>query len=308
MRENTGRWRLREALKQRTPEPALQAYRRWVSPKINRRHSHVRFSTWARAGRKLCEEFGTARVSFESDGIWVTDAQGLEWHYEPDAWLSALGKEMGWELEPAEVRAVVGALKPGGSYVDIGAHVGGFAIPVAKAHADVQIHAFEPVPGTRRWLAANLARNGVTDRVTIWPNAVGAAPGSARMTTFDGGSNHLEGGGKVGARSVQVEIVRLDDVLLERVPRIDAIKCDIEGAELPALHGAEKILRRDRPALMVEIDRRYTPRFGYLPEDLFGHLAKLGYSWRWFHGEELADGMDIEEALSRTNNFLFTPE
>ena len=142
------------------PGPALDAYRKWVSPRLTSQRAHVQFAAWARTGRRIRDEFGTAPVSFEPDGIWVTDADGLQWRYEPDSWMSALGKELGWEHEQAELQSTISAIRPGGTYVDIGAHVGGFAIPVAQAHPDIQMHLFEPVPQTRSWLEANLERNG----------------------------------------------------------------------------------------------------------------------------------------------------
>lgn len=306
MRENTRAWRMREMLKSRAPGPALDAYRKWVSPRFTSQRGHVRFSAWARAGRQLRDEFGTARVTFEPDGIWIRDADGLEWRYDPDTWMSALGKELGWEHEQSELKSIISAMKPSGTYVDVGAHVGGFAIPVAHAHSDIEMHLFEPVPETRATLQANLERNGVADRVKIWPNAVGAEPRHGRMTGVDGGANHLVEAGKAGPRAVEVEITTLDDVLFDAVDRVDVIKCDIEGGEFPAMRGALKILRRDHPTLVLEIDRRFTHRFGYQPHELFEFLTTLGYQWQWFAGDEPRPGDDVEKALSATNNFLFT--
>lgn len=306
MRENTRAWRLRETLKNRAPAPALQAYRRWVTPHLTNQKDHVQFAAWARTGRRLRDEHGTARVSFEPDGIWVTDAEGLEWRYEPDSWMSALGKELGWHHEQSELDHILAALKPGGTYIDVGGHVGGFAIPVARTHDDITIHVFEPVPRTRSWLEANLARNALSHRVTVWTNAVGAEPGHARMTGVDGVANHLAEAGKAGPGAIDVEIKTLDNLLLNDVERVDVIKCDIEGGEYPALRGAEQILRRDHPDLALEIDRRFTPRFGYEPQELFDFLTGLGYGWQWFAEDGLRPGDDIEQALAQTNNFLFT--
>lgn len=306
MRENTRAWRTRELLKSRAPGAALDAYRKWVSPRLAGNAGYVRFAAWARRGRELREEFDTARICFEPDGIWVTDVDGLEWRYDPDSWMSALGKEVGWEHEQGELQSIVAAIRPGGTYLDVGAHVGGFAIPVARAHPGVLIHLFEPVPRTRSWLEANLSRNDVADRVTIWPTAVGAESSRGIMTGVDGASNHLAEAGKAGPGALDVEIETLDGLLFDKVERVDVIKCDIEGAEFPAMRGAEKILRRDHPALILEIDRRFTPRFGYQARELFDYLIGLGYRWQWFAGKELRPGSDIEKALSETNNFLFT--
>lgn len=307
MRENTRGWRAREVLKSHAPAPALAAYRRWVSPRLTDHRAHVRFASWARTGRQLRDELGTPRISFEPTGIWVTDEEDQHWCYEPDSWLSALGKELGWAHEEAELHNVVCALRAGGTYVDVGAHVGAFAIPVARAHRDVQIELFEPIPATRSLLEKNLARNGVADRVRIWPCAVGAHAYRTRMSGVDGVANHLvEAGKAAGPGAVDVQVETLDGLLLDQVRRVDVIKCDIEGGELAAMRGAEQILRRDHPNLMLEIDRRFTPRFGYEPRELFEFLSCLGYRWQCFVGEELRPAVDVEVALSQTNNFLFT--
>ena len=103
----------------------------------------------------------------------MCDEKGIEWAYEPDSWLSALGKELGWEHEQTELEYAMSALRPGGAYVDVGAHVGGYAIPITQKVEGVAIHLFEPVASTRELLQRNLARNGVLERVRIWPYAVG---------------------------------------------------------------------------------------------------------------------------------------
>ena len=63
---------------------------------------------------------------------------------------------------------------------------------------------------------------------------------------------------------------------------MDFVKVDIQGFELPALRGAEGMLRRDQPILMVE-----TP-----DEDLVSYLAALGYQmYVWDKGKlTAADG------------------
>lgn len=306
MRENSNWWRAREVLKAHAPAPALDAYRRWVSPKLAGQRDYVRFAAWARAGHLLREELKTSRVSFEPNGIWVTDTDGLEWRYEPDSWMSALGKELGWNHEQAELEAIITRIQPGGTYLDVGAHVGGFAIPVARAHVDCELHLFEPVPQTRSWLEANLERNHLGGRAKIWTCAVGAETARGRMTGVDGVANHLAEPGRAGPRAVDVQIETLDGLLLDHVGRVDVIKCDIEGGEYPAMRGAERILRRDHPDLVLEIDRRFTPRFGYEPRELFNYLTSLGYQWQAFVDGRLCAADDFEAALGQTNNFLFT--
>jgi len=71
------------------------------------------------------------------------------------------------------------------------------------------------------------------------------------------------------------------DGYLERAPlsRIDVIKIDIEGAELPCLLGAIATLSKFKPILIIEIQRCSANAAGYLPTDIFGFLKPLGYDF-----------------------------
>lgn len=55
----------------------------------------------------------------------------------------------------------------------------------------------------------------------------------------------------VGGSHQSVSTLRLDDLLCDRKPSF--IKIDVEGHEFAVLRGAEQILRRSQPALVVEM-------------------------------------------------------
>lgn len=60
------------------------------------------------------------------------------------------------------------------------------------------------------------------------------------------------------------------------VTRLDFLKLDLEGYELPALKGAERTIRAWRPAIMVE-QNGLSQRYGYTAADLHNWLAERGY-------------------------------
>ena len=66
-----------------------------------------------------------------------------------------------------------------GTALDAGAHIGGVSVALALDHPGLRVVAIEPVPPNVALLRANLARNGVADRVTVVAGAV-AAPGMLR--------------------------------------------------------------------------------------------------------------------------------
>jgi FkbM family methyltransferase len=71
---------------------------------------------------------------------------------------------------------------------------------------------------------------------------------------------------------------RLDDLFDETdIARPMLIKCDVEGAELLVLFGAIKLLRRNRPVLLLSVHTETLPTYGHSKESLKTFLGKLGY-------------------------------
>ena len=64
----------------------------------------------------------------------------------------------------------------------------------------------------------------------------------------------------------------------QNINQVDFIKSDIEGGELNMLCGAEKLLERFRPDLMIEIVDVHCHRFGYSPIDVYQFLLSKGYN------------------------------
>lgn len=299
-------WRARNLVRSYLPRLA-KVYRRHVAFLVARDRRHPRFSRWARRGAKLRSEFGTNAINFESSGIWIRDHHDLEWFYDPDLWLSALGKELGLVYDCDELEYVQRHVREGGVFVDIGAHVGGYSIPVARSVPGVQIHAIEPVPNTRQILERNLARNAVKDRVTVWPYAVADQEGWAWISTSLGGANHLMQRRRKRT-SIEVKITKLDDLLLGVCPRVDIVKCDIEGAEFAALRGAEQLLRRDHPDLILEFDPGLTRRSGGDSGRLVDYLAGFGYRPARFRDRAWVSDAALAARFSAARNVLFAAD
>lgn len=144
-------------------------------------------------------------------------------------------------LPEAEEHALIAPLvKPGMTFVDIGANVGTYSLYVAKkAGPGARVIAFEPHPRTFAKLAYNLDANGVGN-VAAQNLAIAAEAGTMELYS-DGGGNigHAsllrEGAGAV--RNTQaVPVAPLASVLaLQGVERVDLLKIDVEGFEDRAL-------------------------------------------------------------------------
>lgn len=169
-----------------------------------------------------------------------------------------------YELDTA--RAIKRALRPGDTFIDGGANIGYFTLIAAKAvGASGRVHAFEPQPDNRRRLAEHVAMNGLGDVVTIHPVALSDRAGEVELHTFDNpASNHGQStffAGSQATHAVSVRTVRLDDYLPDVAPRL--IKLDIEGAEPLAIDGMRETLRRNRPAVIVELNATTLARAGF---------------------------------------------
>jgi FkbM family methyltransferase len=184
----------------------------------------------------------------------------------------------------AEKRLYLSVVRKGDVVIDVGANVGYFTMLFADlAGKKGQVHAFEPVPSTFQQLCWNIRTFPAYANVCLNCSALGDR--NQRITMFVPGSdhgqaalvNHREGSWKnAGVSSVEVEMARLDDYSVG-LGRIDFVKCDVEGAELLVLRGAESTLRRHRPKLFLEIEDRWMNSFGWAAEDLLHFLRAIGY-------------------------------
>ncbi|HET9400060.1 MAG TPA: FkbM family methyltransferase [Candidatus Acidoferrales bacterium] len=145
-------------------------------------------------------------------------------------------------------------MKPGQTFIDIGAHIGQYSLIAAGTGLDV--HCFEPDEKTFQLLQANIAQNRLT-RVTANRAAVSATAGRvpfypAAPTNI--GNSSLRPQSYSTGEEITVECVRLDSYVKDHnVQNICLIKIDVEGAECDALEGAEQTIERWRPAIAMEL-------------------------------------------------------
>lgn len=141
-------------------------------------------------------------------------------------------------------------VKPGDTFIDVGAHVGTWAQHFAGKCR--QVHAFEPQRRTFDRLREGVRLAGLSN-VECHDCALGArGEVDLHVVSADGGGSTLHYRHELGAE-IAVERVRaaqLDDFTFERV---GLIKIDAEGAEADILRGAEKTLAaHDYPTLLLE--------------------------------------------------------
>ena len=195
------------------------------------------------------------------------------------------------DYEPAETKFLQSTLKTGMTFVDVGANIGWFTLLGARlVGKEGRVYAFEPRDNTFKHLKRSIADNGFDDRCEAYNLALGAKAGEWPVAWSQ---NTLNPGGtwsvpnpeleaffkKIGHAFQRAKVAALDDIIGEH--HVDVIKADIEGAEPLAMRGAIKILTRDRPIILSEINTAPMQKVsGVTAADYVQQIAAHGYECR----------------------------
>lgn len=206
-----------------------------------------------------------------------------------------------WRWGDPHVRSLKRLCDPRRASIDVGAHSGAYTYFLSKYSA--HCYAFEPKPV----LAARLRKRFPS--VEVWATAVSDRVGSAvlrtplkgdladlnRSTVEPPSVNRLEGA-FTGIENIAVETVRLDDVI--RRP-VGMLKIDVEGHELAVLAGCSKILLRDRPNLIVELEERH---HAGIVGAVFAQLHGLGYKGCFFFGGQVMSTNEFNISVHQSSS------
>ena len=114
--------------------------------------------------------------------------------------------------------------------------------------------AIEPHPANLLLLRANLALNGIDEKVSVFPFAAGAES-NTKLLLHESSTNH--GNHSIGSSGIEVCGMRLDDLGIP-IDR-SLLWMDIEGYEGHALHGASQILATGA-AIVAEFNPHFLNR------------------------------------------------
>jgi FkbM family methyltransferase len=148
--------------------------------------------------------------------------------------------------EPAQSRWVRDILKPGGTFLDVGANVGYYTTLAASlVGSKGHLLAFEPSPYAYKRLETILKRNAIT-QVDAFQCAVGDK--EEWLDLYLPKQAHLHSPSLVPTdksfTSVKVQVCCLDShPSLQAVSMIDLMKVDVEGFEPNVLRGMSKYLQ-----------------------------------------------------------------
>ena len=172
----------------------------------------------------------------------------------------------------------------GDTVLDLGAHVGTFSLYAASRGFSVV--SVEASPRNAALLAESARQNAFHKMRVIW---AAATDKSGVIHFLEAGPYGLVTPDAGDARGLTVPAVRVDEVIANLdLQRIALVKMDIEGSEVAAVQGMQRLLSDgSAPAILFELNAHTLRLSGRTPSDLFQALESAGYSCYLLHNDTL---------------------
>ncbi|MDX2171111.1 MAG: FkbM family methyltransferase [Deltaproteobacteria bacterium] len=213
---------------------------------------------------------------------------GIRYHLDLDEGIDFSLYLLG-AFEPRTRRALRRLVRRGDVVFDIGANIGAHTLDLARAVGSAgHVYAFEPADLAFAKLQRNLALNPpLAARTSASRMFLAAVSSGARAPDTYASwplvactAVHPTLRGQL-ASTAGAAIASLDDfVSRQRVARLDLIKIDVDGHELPVLQGAAATLRRFRPTLVMELAPYLHAEARHRFADFIALLRRADYSLR----------------------------
>lgn len=209
--------------------------------------------------------------------------------------------------EPNSMLIAKKFLKPGSTFIDIGANAGTYSLMASQwVGQNGKVIAFEPSSREYELLLENIVLNKLTN-IKTEKLAIGEQSKEAILTLADqkyNGHNTLGDSFAYGVCSHKKESIRvitLDHYVKKNsIKNIDVIKLDIEGSEYKALIGAKDTLNQYHPILIIEICPRALEINGTCTENILNFLSNFHY--KFYRIDDIsAELISLENNLKEIN-------
>lgn len=223
--------------------------------------------------------YGTRRqTEVEVGGVtvkyWTTDAYSRRWFYPRYA---------GGQIHEEKVtRLLADHMSSCRCFADVGANLGFFTCLAVRLAPKIPVYAFEMNDLFFELLGKNIGLNhghsvqachaAVTDvsgDVSYERQSRAQYRPTLRLTTDP------ERAGR--ADEVTVQAISLDEFFIEKDPKPDLVKVDVEGAEANVLGGMRNLLARERPTLFVEVHPKELTAFRSTAKEVVSILLDYDY-------------------------------
>ena len=223
--------------------------------------------------------------SFLSQLLWsnktVVEVQGSKMYVNPEGLPKSYIRTFqayilcgGWEELTTEMFEQV--VKEGNVVVDVGANLGYYTLLAARLVGKKgRVYAFEPEPINYSLLLKNIELNGY-DNVVAVQKAISNVTEKVRLflDKKDTGAHTIYHPGDK-REFIEVESVTLDEFFKNKKYPINVIKMDVEGAEMAAFSGMDRIIKENENLKMfVEFYLPGIARSGGSPQEFIRRLLE----------------------------------
>ena len=179
-----------------------------------------------------------------------------------------------------EMRFILDYLRPGDTFIDIGANIGLYTLLALSIVGDQgHVHAFEPNRRVASILHESLALNAATN-VTVHEIGLSDTGGTAAFVA-DGEDCTAHIAASLGDAGAHIPLGRLDQLLVEAPYAM--MKLDIEGYEIFAIRGASQWTKKQIPPVMLVEMGGYSKKYGIGTQEFVEELDRIGYFTAVYH-------------------------
>jgi len=198
--------------------------------------------------------------------------------------------------------------------IDVGVYRGVYSYKLSEYFNTV--HSFEPNPLLYPYLEKNL--NKIIKNIKLYNIALSDNNDETELKLplrtksmfkdnieelFQLGAATMHPDNKIEKyKKIPIKTKKLDDIELEN--EVGFIKIDVEGHEKNVIMGGKSLIYKNKPVMLVEIEKRHTNRPII---ETINFIKELSYKCFYLLDDKLIDIKNYDDELAR-NNFIFLPE
>ena len=213
-----------------------------------------------------------------------------------------------------EINLVKKFIKSGTDSIDVGVYRGVYSYEMSKYSE--KVHSFEPNPIIFKYINKNLKK--FIKNIHLYNFALSNQNKTINLKIPIRNSNSnkeiFEEYYEMGKATIhnennfenyenfEIQTKKIDEFNFDN--KISLIKIDVQGHELEVIEGAKNTIERDKPVLLVEIEKQYTKK--EVAESI-NFINSLGYKSYFFNKKDLKSTTELNN-LDLFNNFIFFPK
>lgn len=210
--------------------------------------------------------------------------------------------------EAAETNFLSKNVKEDWTCIDIGANIGYFSLLLASKASNGTVIAIEPIEKNIEIIKKTILENNVKN-IFLEAAAIDSKDGYREFAILEDSaySGFISTGRRGLKEKVSVRTVTPGSIVSKHgLTRIDLIKIDIEGSEMPIFESFKDVIMTMKPKyILSECNESNMQNYGFNVEDFLMLLESYGYNPNFLSNDGDIYDFDISE-LNQLDNIIFT--